>query len=99
MEYCRFFLKEEQIRHLQKKYKDVQIVQKAFATKKQDLFKMPEDDFVQFWDWLIERTVLTLENDEPTEETYLFEEMVDFLSEQDQAPEKYNPLYDKIDKQ
>ena len=99
MEYCRFFLKEEQIKHLQRKYKDVPVVKKALATKKQDLFKMPEDDFLQLWDWFIGRTVLTLENDEPTEETYLFEGIVDFLSAQDQAPEKYNPMYDEIDKQ
>lgn len=98
MEYCRFFLKEEQIKHLQNKYNDVPIVKKAFATKKQILFKMPDDEFVQFWDWLIGRTVLTLDkNDEPTDETYLFEGIVDFLYAQDQALEKFNPMYDEID--
>lgn len=100
METIRFILKDEQIRHLRKHYAEVPIVQKAFANNKRDLFKISEKDYVEFWDWLDDQSVFTMDEDyEPTEETYLFEDMIDFMSAQEKAPETYTPIYDEIDKQ
>ncbi len=100
METVRFILKDEQIRHLRKHYADDSIVQKALANSKQELFKMTKEDYVDFWDWLDDQSVLTMDEDyEPTEETYLFEDMIDFMSAQEKAPETYTPIYDEIDKQ
>lgn len=94
----RFVLKEEQIRHLQKHYADVPIVQKLLSNRNKILFNADVDDYLEFWDWLDDQSVFTMDEDyEPTDETYLFEDMLDFMSAQEKAPEEYNPTYDKIE--
>lgn len=84
---------------MQKHYAEVPIVQKVLSTKKIILFTVSVDDYVEFWDWLDDQSVFTMdEDDEPTEETYLFEDMIDFMSAQEKSPETYSPIYDEIDK-
>ena len=95
----RFILKEEQIRNLRAHYADDSFAQRILSTEKKTLFTVPVDDYVDFWDWLDDQSVFTVDEDyEPTEETYLFEDMIDFMAAQERAPETFNPIYNEIEK-
>ena len=75
-----FVLKKEQVEFLRAKYPNVPIVQRVLATEKDLHFDISGDDDSDFFLWLDAESVVTMTaDDEPTEDTYTIEGIIDYM--------------------
>lgn len=89
----KFQMHKTQADFLRKRYSEVATVQKILAagaeitSDDEDLtFEVPVDLFNAFWDWLEDESVFTLDkDDEPTDDTYSIEGIIDYLHYQDKG--------------
>lgn len=76
----RFVLKKEQVEFLRSKYSDVPIVQRVLSAEKDLHFDISGDDDSDFFLWLDAESVVTMTaDDEPTEDTYMIESIIDYM--------------------
>lgn len=75
-----FVLRKEQVDFLREKYLGVQIVQKILQAEKSLHFDVSVDDSIEFWEWLDTESVVTMDDkQEPTDDTYTIEGIIDYL--------------------
>ena len=84
MENSKFELRQEQVDFLRQKYASVPIVQKVLAAEKDLHFEVSTDDSIEFWRWLDTESVMTMDDEqEPTDDTYVTEGIIDYLHSQE----------------
>ena len=84
MENSKFELRKEQVDFLRQKYASVPIVQKVLSAEKDLHFEVPVDDSIEFWYWLDTESVKTMDDEqEPTDDTYVIEGIIDYLYSQE----------------
>ena len=74
-----FTLTREQVDFLRSKYSDVEIVSKALDGEKDCAFDIDLDVGIDFYDWLDTESVMTMVDDEPTDDTYVVEGIIDSI--------------------
>ena len=74
-----FTLTREQVDFLRRKYASVEIVRKALEGEKDCAFDIDLDDGIDFYDWLDTESVMTMVDDEPTDDTYVIEGIIDSI--------------------
>ena len=86
----KFQLHKTQVDFLRKRYSEDATVQKIIAEgtaipyDDDFAFEVPVDLFIIFWDWLEDESTSTLDkDDEPTDDTYSIEGIIDYLHYQD----------------
>ena len=75
----KFTLSREQVDFLRGKYANVEIVRKALEGEKDCAFDIDLDDGIDFYDWLDTESVMTMVDDEPTNDTYAIESIIDSI--------------------
>lgn len=81
----RFELRKKQVEFLRAKYSGVPIVQRILAAEKNLHFEITADDSADFFLWLDEESVATMDEDyEPTDDTYTIEGIIDYMHDQEQ---------------
>ena len=75
----KFTLSREQVDFLRGKYANVEIVRKALEGEKDCAFDIDLDDGIDFYDWLDTESVMTMVDDEPTDDTYVIEGIIDSI--------------------
>ena len=75
----KFTLTHEQVDFLRRKYADVEIVSKALDGEKDCAFDIDLDDGIEFYGWLEDESVLTMSHQEPTDDTYVIESIIDSI--------------------
>ena len=73
----KFTLTREQVDFLRGKYSDVEIVSKVLVGEKDCAFDIDLDDGIEFYGWLEDESVLTMSHQEPTDDTYVIEGIID----------------------
>lgn len=87
----KFQMRKTQVDFLRKRYPEVVTIQKLLETgtvnpsDDEDIaFEVPIELFNAFWNWLEDESVFTLDkDDEPTDDTYSIEGIIDYLHYQD----------------
>ena len=75
----KFTLTREQVDFLREKYSHVEIVKKALEGEKDCSFNLDLDDGIDFYDWLDTESVMTMSHQEPTDDTYEIESIIDSI--------------------
>ena len=76
----KFVLEKEQVEFLRSKYPDVPIAQRVLATEKDLHFDISADDDCDFFLWLDDESVATMDvGFEPTKDTYMIESIIDYM--------------------
>ena len=75
-----FHLFEEQVDFLKKNYSDIPLVQRILSQENNLEFTVSIDDEIEFYFWLIDESINTMDEDyDATEETYILEGIADLI--------------------
>ena len=75
-----FHLLKEQVDFLKKNYSDIPIVQRILSQENNLEFTVSIDDEIEFYLWLIDESINTMDEDyDATEETYILEGIADLI--------------------
>ena len=75
-----FHLRKEQVDFLKKKYSHIPLVQKVLAKENNLEFTISVDDDIEFYLWLIDESINTMDEDyDATEDTYEQEGIADLI--------------------
>ena len=75
-----FHLRKEQVDFLKSKYSNIQLVQNILAKEDNLEFTVSVDDKIEFYLWLIDESINTMDEDyDATEDTYELEGTADLI--------------------
>ena len=75
-----FHLRKEQVDFLKSKYSNIQLVQNILAKEDNLEFTVSVDDKIEFYLWLIDESINTMDEDyDSTEDTYELEGIADLI--------------------